>query len=73
MSFNSVEELPEKMSPVDTCVQIIDGKTKIVIDGKPYFSTTEERIVIPAYRSNIIQARERFKLIFSAIESDIEN
>jgi hypothetical protein len=50
MSFNSVEGLLEKMSTVDTCAQIIDGK--------PFFSTTDERIVIPAHSSHIIYKQE---------------
>lgn len=73
MSFDSGEGLLEKMSPFDTFVQIIDGKAEIVIDGKPHFLATGEGIVIPAHRSNIVKARERFKMILTVIKSGIED
>lgn len=73
MSFDSGEGLLEKMSPFDTFVQIIDGKAEIVIDGKPHLLATGEGIVIPAHRSNIVKARERFKMILTVIKSGIED
>ena len=72
MSFDSGEGLLEKMSPFDTFAQIIDGNAEIVIDGKPHSLTTGEGIIIPAHRSNVVNARERFKMILTVIRSGIE-
>lgn len=72
MSFDSGEGLLEKMSPFDTFAQIIDGNAEIVIDGKPHSLTTGEGIIIPAHRLNIVNARERFKMVLTVIKSGIE-
>lgn len=72
MSFDSGEGLLEKISPFDTFAQIIDGNAEIVIDGKPHSLATGEGIIIPAHRSNVVNARERFKMILTIIRSGIE-
>lgn len=73
MSFDSGEGLLEKISPFDTFAQIIDGNAEIVIDGKPHLLATGQGIVIPAHRSNIVKARERFKMILTVIKSGIDD
>ena len=72
MSFDTGEGLTEKTSPFDTFVQIIDGCAEIVIDGKSNNLQSGEGIVIPAHRSNIIKANERFKMILTIIKSGYE-
>lgn len=72
MSFDTGEGLTEKTSPFDTFAQIIDGKAEIVIDGKSNMLQSGEGIVIPAHRSNIIKANERFKMILTIIKSGYE-
>lgn len=69
MSFDSGEGLLEKISPFDTFAQIIDGNAEIVIDGTSHALMTGQGIIIPAHRSNIINARERFKMILTVIKS----
>src|SRR5690242_17670887 len=63
MSFDSGEGLLEKISPFDTFAQIIDGSAEIVIEGKPHLLATGEGIIIPAHRSNVVNAKQRFKMI----------
>jgi quercetin dioxygenase-like cupin family protein len=36
LSFDTGQGLPEKTSPFDTFVQVIDGRAEIVIDGTLY-------------------------------------
>ena len=72
MSFDSGEGLTEKTSPFDTFAQIIDGTAEMVIDGKSNTLQSGEGIVIPAHRSNIIKANERFKMILTIIKSGYE-
>ena len=71
MSFDSGEGLLEKISPFDTFAQIIDGNAEIVIEGKPHCLATGQGIIIPAHRSNIVNAKERFKMILTVIKSGI--
>ena len=72
MSFDSDEGLTEKTSPFDSFAQIIDGKAEIVIDGKSNLLSTGQGIVIPAHMSNIVKAKERFKMILTVIKSGYE-
>jgi quercetin dioxygenase-like cupin family protein len=67
MSFDSNEGLTEKTSPFDSFAQIIDGKAEIIIDGQSIQLSTGQGIIIPAHRSNIIKAKERFKMILTVI------
>lgn len=73
MSFESGEGLLEKISPFDIFAQIIDGKAEIVMDGISHLLKTGEAIIIPAHRRNLINAKERFKLIMTVIKSGYEN
>ena len=73
MSFDSGEGLLEKTSPFDTFAQVIDGKAEIIIDGKAHALNTGQGMVIPAHRSHIINANERFKMILTVIKSGYEN
>ena len=72
MSFDSGVGLVEKISPFDTFAQIIEGKAEIDIDGKIYLLNTGESIIIPAHKSNIVHANERFKMILTVIKSGYE-
>jgi len=72
MSFDSGEDLTEKISPFDTFVQIIEGNAEIVIANKLHLLKAGEGIIIPAHQSNIIKAKERFKMIMTVIKSGYE-
>jgi quercetin dioxygenase-like cupin family protein len=72
MSFDSGEAITEKISPYDTFVQIIDGKAEIVIAGKSHALTIGQGIIIPAHKSQIVIANERFKMISTVIKSGYE-
>ncbi len=69
MSFDTGESLTERTSPFDTFAQIIDGKAEILIDGISHQLISGQGIVIPAHRSNLIRANERFKMILTVIKS----
>ncbi|CAH0189638.1 cupin domain-containing protein [Chryseobacterium sp. Bi04] len=72
ISFDDGEGLPEKTSPFDTFIQIIEGKAEIIIDGIPYFLEEGECITIPAHQSNAIKGNKRFKMILTLIKSGYE-
>jgi quercetin dioxygenase-like cupin family protein len=72
VSFDSGEILVGKMSPFDTLIQIIDGKSEIIIDDKSTLLEVGQSIIIPAHSSNTIKANVRFKMISTIIKSGYE-
>lgn len=72
MSFDKGEEQPEKSSPFDTFLQVIDGTAEIIISAKKYRLESGEGITIPAHAYNYIKANERFKVIQTIIKSGYE-
>lgn len=72
MSIDSGEGLPEKTSPFDSYAQIIEGNAEIFIDKKSFLLETGQSIIIPAHRSNKINADGRFKMILTVIKSGYE-
>jgi quercetin dioxygenase-like cupin family protein len=69
MSLDTGEALTEKISPFDTFIQIIDGRAEITIDGINHFLETGQGIIIPAHKSQVVNANERFKMISTVIKS----
>ena len=72
VSFDSGEAMTEKIIPFDTFIQIIDGKAEFVIDGESTLLNTGDSIIVPAHTSNIVRAKERFKMISTIIKSGYE-
>ena len=72
MSFDRGEEMPEKSSPFDTFVQVIDGSAEIIINKKKHKLELGEGITIPAHTYNYIKAKQRFKIIQTVIKSGYE-
>ena len=72
VSFDSGENLSEKISPFDTFIQIIEGRAEILIDDSSQNLKTGEGIIIPAHSRNTIKANERFKMISTIIKSGYE-
>jgi len=66
------EELSEKKSPFDICVQIIDGAAELIISDQKYFLNLGEGIVIPANETHRFNAKEQFKMISTIIKSGYE-
>lgn len=72
VSFDSGENLTEKISPFDTFIQVIEGKAEIIIDELPQTLETGQSIIIPAHSRNTIRAHERFKMLSTVIKSGYE-
>ncbi|MFY9158268.1 cupin domain-containing protein [Aquirufa ecclesiirivi] len=73
ISLDTGEALTENISPFDTFVQIIDGRAEITIDGVRHSLVTGQGIIIPAHKSQIVSANERFKMISTVIKSGYES
>ena len=52
---------------------LITKQKEIIIDGKSIQLSTGQGIIIPAHRSNIIKAKQRFKMILTIIKSGYED
>jgi quercetin dioxygenase-like cupin family protein len=72
VSFDSGENLTEKISPFDTFIQIIEGRAEILINDHSQTLETGQSIIIPAHSRNTINANERFKMISTVIKSGYE-
>lgn len=73
VSFDSGEGFPEKISPFDTFIQVLEGKAVIFIDSVSHHLETGQSITIPAHTRNVIKATERFKMISTVIKSGYED
>lgn len=73
MSLDTGEALTEKISPFDTFLQIIDGKAEVTIDGIVHSLNTGQGIIIPAHKSQVVSANERFKMISTVIKSGYDS
>lgn len=69
VSLDSGETLPDRLSPFDNFIQIIDGNAEIIIDGGSIYLKTGESIIIPAHSYNTIKANIRFKMLSTVIKS----
>lgn len=72
MSFDKGEGLPERITPFDTFLQVIEGEADIVINGNSNLIRTGQLIVIPAHAPNFVRANGRFKMIMTVIKSGYE-
>jgi quercetin dioxygenase-like cupin family protein len=71
-SFDTGEELAEKISPFDSYVQIIDGAAEVTVDDKKHMLGLGEGIIIPAHTSHCFNANQQFKMISTIIKSGYE-
>src|ERR1043165_3933458 len=72
MSFDTGEELAEKISPFDTFAQVIDGSAEIIINKKVHLVQLGEGMIIPAHAPNRLKANQRFKVLLTTIKSGYE-
>jgi quercetin dioxygenase-like cupin family protein len=61
VSFDSGEGLTERTSPYDNFIQIIEGKSEIVINDISHFLEIGQSIIIPAHTRNASRQAEGSK------------
>ena len=66
-SFAKGEEISTHASDGDAFVTCLDGKGKIMIDGKPYFLGKGESIVMPANHPHAVYGEEDFKMMLVVV------
>ena len=69
-AFDKDQQLSEHSAPFDALIQVLDGKARIMIDGKPYELTTGQSIIMPANIPHAVYAIEKFKMLLTMIKSD---
>jgi len=69
-AFDKDQQLSEHSAPFDALIQVLDGKARIMIDGKPYELTTGQSIIMPANIPHAVYAVEKFKMLLTMIKSD---
>ena len=69
MSFNSVSEFTEKISPFDTYAQVIEGKAELIIDKAASILMAGEGVIIPANTTNFIKPNGGLKMILTIIKN----
>ncbi|MEZ5197406.1 MAG: cupin domain-containing protein [Bacteroidales bacterium] len=69
-AFDKEQQLSEHSAPFDALLQVLDGKARIMIDGKPYALTTGQSIIMPANIPHAVYAVEKFKMVLTMIKSD---
>ncbi len=72
MSFDTGEELEDKISPFDSFIQIIDGAAELRIENKVHQLRLGNGIIIPAHAQHAFSAKEKFKIISTVIRSGYE-
>ena len=73
VSFDAGEVLIGKKSPYENLIQIIDGRSEIIIDDQSNLLAIGQSIIIPAHAKNTIKANVRFKMISTTIKSGYED
>ncbi len=72
VSFDSGEALPERISPFDIFIQVIEGKAEMLINDISTILDTGQSIIIPAHSHHAIKAKVRFKMLSTIIKSGYE-
>ena len=70
-AFAKGEGISEHESTGDAFVTCLDGKGKIMIDGKPYFLEKGESIVMPANHPHAVYGEEDFKMMLVVVSADV--
>jgi quercetin dioxygenase-like cupin family protein len=68
-AFDMGEGLSEHSSPYEALVQLLDGKSEIIIGGTSYMLQTGQSIILPANIPHALKATEKFKMMLTMIKS----
>ena len=63
LAFDDGTRLKEHTAPYDVHLLILEGETKVSIEGQPFHLHTGEIITLPATRPHAVEAKTRFKIL----------
>ncbi len=67
-SFDKDQKLSEHSAPFDAFVQVLEGKVKITIGGKPNNLNSGDSIIMPANVPHAVYTKEKFKMLLTMIK-----
>ncbi len=67
-AFDEGQKLSEHSAPFDAMVQVIEGKTEIIINGTPFSLKEGESIIMPANIPHAVNATKKFKMLLTMIK-----
>ena len=68
-AFDKGQTLSEHTSPFDAIVQVLDGKGRFTIAGKPFELEAGRMIIMPANVPHAVDGVEPFKMLLTMIRS----
>ena len=67
-AFDKGQTLSEHTSPHSAVLQVLEGSTKVTIDGEGYDLETGESIIMPANVPHGVEATDRFKMFLTMVK-----
>jgi len=67
-SFDKGQRLSTHSAPYDAMVQMVEGKSEIVINDVPFTLATGDTIIMPAGIPHSVFATEKFKMVLTMIK-----
>lgn len=67
-AFDKGEELSTHSASYDAMVQVLEGRVKIVINGKEYVLQKGEIIIMPANEPHSLEAITKFKFLLTMVK-----
>ena len=68
-AFDAGQGLSEHSAPYDAIVQVIDGKSELVIGGKTVRAAAGQLVVMPANVPHAVKAPGRFKMLLTMLRA----
>ena len=66
-AFSKGEEISTHESKGDAMVTVLEGQGKFTVDGKEYFVSAGETLIMPAEKPHAVYAQESFKMLLTVI------
>jgi len=68
-AFDKGQKLSEHTAPYDAVVQVLDGHSRLTIDGQDKHVTAGEIIIMPGNVPHAVTAQEKFKMLLTMIRA----
>ncbi|MEE0761425.1 MAG: cupin domain-containing protein [Acutalibacteraceae bacterium] len=66
-AFSKGEEISTHESKGDAMVTVLEGQGQFTVDGKEYFVSAGETLIMPAEKPHAVYAQEAFKMLLTVI------
>ena len=66
-AFDQGQKLSEHTAPYDAVIQVLDGKSQVIIAGETNELSQGQIIIMPANVPHAVNAGERFKMLLTMI------